>query len=110
MKRGDIVIVRQKGEFTSKPRSAVIVQASALIENAPALVVCLITGDLVVDPPFFRIPMGPTSEDGLTKKSQIMADLPIPIRQSNVSHLIVSLDDATTAKLNLALALYLELG
>lgn len=110
MKRGDVVIVRQKGVFTSKPRPAVIVQASALLTDPSAVVVCLITSELVTDPPFYRIDLRPAPANGLTKRSQIMVDLPIPIRVENVAKAIGALDDTTLGTLNTALALLLELA
>ena len=110
MKRGDIVVVRQKGVFTSKPRPAVVVQASTLLDDGSAVIMCLITGDLAADPPFYRIDVRPTPQNGLTKASQIMADLPVPILVANVADTIGVLDDATLAKVSTALALMLELG
>jgi mRNA interferase MazF len=109
MKRGDIVVVRQKGVFTSKPRPAVVVQASALL-NRNAVVVCLITSDLVTDPPFYRVDLRPTQANGLTKQSQIMADLPVPILLVNVTGTIGVLEEPVMGKLNTALALFLELA
>ena len=110
MRRGDLVTVRQKGPHTSKPRPAVIVQASVTIAPDRPVVVCLLTSDLMDDPPFFRIDVGPTPENGLEKPSQIMADLPIPILWENVGDPIGTLDPIALVKVNTALALFLELA
>lgn len=110
MKRGDLVTVRQKGVYTSKPRPAVIVQTSVLIESATSILVCLLTGDPADDPPFYRVDVAPTAANGLEKASQIMADRPIPILVTNISHPFGELDQSTLAKLNTALALMLDLA
>lgn len=109
MKRGDLVTVRQKGVHTSKPRPAVIVQASALIEQATSVVVCLLTSELVADPPFFRIDVQPTEANGLAAASQVMVDRPIPIRVENMTEPWGELDQETVARLDEALALFLDL-
>lgn len=110
MTRGDIVAVAQKGVFSGKPRPAVIVQATALLDAPSAVVVCLLTGDLLTDPPFYRIDVEPDPANGLAKRSQIMADLPTPIRAANIGPRIGALDADTLARLNTALALFLELA
>jgi len=110
MMRGDLVTVAQKGVHTSKPRPAVIVQASALIVPGRSVLVCLLTGELMDDPPFFRIDVEPTDANGLTKPSQIMADLPTPILPKNMSEPFGTLDQKTLGKLNTALALFMELA
>ena len=109
MKRGDLVTVRQKGVHTSKPRPAVIVQASALVEQAMSVVVCLLTSELAADPPFFRIDVEPTQANGLARASQIMVDRPIPIRVENMTEPFGELDQEVMARLDEALALFLNL-
>lgn len=110
LRRGDVVRVRQKGVFTGKPRPAVVVQNSDLLDDAGAVVVCLVTNERVDDPPFYRIGVRPTSRNGLQKRSQIMADLPVPILKANVTAPIGRLSEKTLGKLNAALALFLDLG
>ena len=110
MKRGDLVTVRQKGVHTSKPRPAVIVQASGLIEQATSVVVCLLTGELMADPPFFRVDVEPTEVNGLATASQIMVDRPVPIRVENMTEPCGELDQDKGARLDEALALFLDLA
>jgi mRNA interferase MazF len=88
----------------------VIVQASTLIVPGRSILVCLFTGELMDDPPFFRIDVDPTTKNGLKKPSQIMADLPVAILPDNMSEPFGALDQETVGKLNTALALILELS
>ena len=110
MKRGDVVVFAQKGVTTGKPRPGVIVQASDFLEDATMVVVCGIT-DRYADPtPFFRIEVEPTDANGLKKPSHIEADRPVPIKCDNIGKVVGEIDDATMAKLNTALALWLGLA
>jgi len=107
MKRGDLVIVAQKGHYEGKPRPAVVIQIDALVEAHPSVLVCQLSGDPRSDiGAFFRIPITPTPANGLDRPSVIMADRVVTIERGNVRDVIGQLDHATLGRLNVALALF----
>ncbi len=69
MKRGDIVTVA-----TGKPRPAIVVQSDHLLPY-PMVIVVPFTSEIDArPPPFTRITVDPTPQNGLRKVSQIMVD------------------------------------
>jgi mRNA interferase MazF len=107
MHRGDIVIIAQKGAYEGKPRPAIIIQNEQLIDTHPSILVCLVTGsDEAASGAFYRIPVEPTSANGLKKASIIQADRIVTVRIANLGQVIGRLDEATTGRLNTALALF----
>lgn len=107
MKRGDLVTVALKGE-QGKPRLALLVQADRFADLA-AVTVLPITGTLL-DAPLLRIEVEPSTQNGLTKRSQIMVDKPQTPRRSKVGAVIGRLDDTTMLAVNRALTMLLGLG
>jgi mRNA interferase MazF len=107
MRRGSVAVIAQKGVYKGKPRPAVIIQAEALLPTHPSILVCLVTGAEEGRPgAFYRIPVEPTSSNGLEKPSVIMADKIETIRRENVGQIIGYLDEATLGKLDTALLLF----
>ena len=108
MRRGEIVTVAAPGDF-GKPRPAVIVQTDYLNETHASGVICPITSELV-DAPLFRVDVSPTPENGLRKRSQIMADKPLAVRRERVGKRIGSLERTALRELERALAFVLGLA
>lgn len=108
MKRGDVVTVAAAGDY-GKPRPAVIVQTDAFPANHSSVVVCQMTSE-ISDAQDFRITIEPSSTSGLKARSQVMADKPVTIRRERVGQRIGRLDDADTARLNVALAFVMGLA
>ena len=75
MRRGDLVTVAAAGDY-GKPRPAVIVLTDAFPEDHTSVVVCQLTPELV-DAPDFRVTIEPKPENGLRRKSQVIADKPV---------------------------------
>ena len=75
MRRGDVVIIAQRGTYEGKPRPAVVIQAEAFLEEHPSVLVCHVTatGDSSSSG-FYRVPVAPTDANGLRSLSTIMAD------------------------------------
>jgi mRNA interferase MazF len=71
VRRGDIVTVAAKGDY-GKPRPAVVIQSDAL-DAADSVLVALFTST-IVDAPFYRLTVEPTTTNGLKVLSQIMVD------------------------------------
>jgi mRNA interferase MazF len=109
MRRGDVVIIAQRGVYSGKPRPAVVIQAVSL-EHHPSVLVCLMVDSEEAGSAPFRIAIDPEPGNGLNKPSLIQADRIMTIRRENIGRTIGSLDMATLGKLNTALGLFLGLG
>jgi mRNA interferase MazF len=108
MRRGELVTVAAAGDY-GKPRPAVIVQTDAFPESHASVVICQLTSDLV-DAPDFRITIEPSPENGLRRKSQVMADRPVTVRRERIGKKIGRLDTQDMARLGIALAFVLGLA
>jgi mRNA interferase MazF len=104
-KRGDVVIVRDRGRYTGKPRPALIVQSDAF-PGTGSVVVCLITSD-PVDAPVARIPI---TDAGLERASFIMVDKIIALDRAQLGRRVGEATDATMMAVNRALAVFLAIG
>ena len=107
MRRGDLVTVALQGE-QGKPRPALVVQADHFGDLA-SVTVLPITGTLI-DAPLLRVPVEPSEQNGLSKRSQIMVDKPQTPSRSRLGPVIGRLDDATLVTVNRALAVFLGLA
>jgi mRNA interferase MazF len=107
MRRGDVVIIAQRGTYEGKPRPAVVIQSDAFLDHHPSVLVCHLTStDDRASAGFFRVPVDPTDSNGLRSPSAIMVDRISTIRQANVGQVVGHLDEATMARLDMALALF----
>ena len=91
-----------------KPRPALVVQADHFGELG-SITVLPITGTLI-DAPLLRVPIDPTGQNGLAKRSQIMVDKPQTPARGRLGSVIGHLDDATMVTVNRALAVFLRLA
>lgn len=108
VRRGDITLIVVSGDY-GKPRPAVVVQTDLANETHASIVVCPLTTHLQ-DAPLFRLPVEPSSDNGLNKKSQIMVDKIVAVRKDKVRDKIGCLDKSTMLELNRALFLWLGLA
>ena len=108
MQRGDVVTVAAAGDY-GEPRPAVIVQTNALPESHASVVVCQLTSELA-NAPDFRVTVDPSPENGLRRRSQVMADKPVAIRRERIGRKIGRLGGQDMAILNAALAFALGLA
>ena len=107
MKRGDFVIVSAPGDF-GKPRPALVIQSDAY--EATATVIVLLVSSELIDAPGFRIPVGPTPENGLRLASQIQIDKAYAMPLSKFGPTIGTIDAATQSAVNSALAGFLGIA
>lgn len=107
MKRGDLVTVALQGDY-GKPRPALVIQSGQFPETA-TVTVLLITSKLV-DAPLLRLTVQPSSENGLSKPSQVMIDKAMTVRADKLGSVIGSLDQAFMLRINRSLALFLGLA
>lgn len=106
LKRGDIVIVAPPGEF-GKPRPALIVQGDLALPSA-TITYLLITSALEREPSI-RIPIEPTSQNGLLKSSEIMVDIVQTSTRSRFREVVGHIDAATLRVVDNALLVFLGL-
>lgn len=107
MRRGELVTVALQGDY-GKPRPALVVQADQFAEVG-SIVVLPITSTLV-DAPLLRLPVEPSSDNGLRAPSQIMLDKPMTVKADKIGPSFGQLDDATMVGVNRLLALFLGLA
>ena len=107
MRRGDLVTVALQGE-QGKPRPALVVQADHFA-GLPGVTVLPITATLV-EAPLLRIAVEPNAQNGLAKRSQVMADKPQTPPRGKLGPVFGRLDDATLLAVSRALAVFLGLA
>ena len=91
-----------------KPRPALVVQ-SDLFGELSAVTVLPITSTLV-DAPLLRVTVEPSSQNGLSKLSQIMIDKPQTPPRGKLGGVIGHLNDTTMLTVNRALAVFFGLA
>lgn len=107
MRRGQIWTVSGGGQYTGKPRPAVIVQDDHFDTDSVAL--CPFTTDLT-DAPLFRLIVEPDPGNGLDVPSRIMVDKITTVRRSRLGAQVGVLDDANVLRLNRALVVFLGIA
>ena len=107
MRRGDLVTVALQGD-QGKPRPALVVQSDHFGELG-SVTVLPITGTLI-DAPLLRVPVEPSGQNGLVKRSEIMVDKPQTPPRSRLGPVFGRLDDATMVTVNRGLAVFLGLA
>lgn len=74
MKRGDIILCRQKGTYSGKPRPGVIVQSNDVSEHFESVTICPITSTSIDGVDSFRVLVKPGKMNMLKKDSYVMID------------------------------------
>lgn len=109
MKRGAIITMSVKGSIASKPRPAIIVQATEFIRSDRPVLVCPLTSEAAYAP-FFRIDIDPTEENGLRVRSQAMIDRLGAVLPREVGAVIGHAAASDLARIELALVNILGLS
>jgi len=104
VKRGEVVVIAAGGPFTGKPRPAVILQSDAFVLDS--ITVSLITSERSEDL-LFRVPVLPTTENGLSQDSWIMADKIVTLRRQHVSRVIGYMGHEDMQRLHTAILIFL---
>ncbi len=109
MTRGDVIAVADRaGDFTGKPRPAVVVQ-SDLFPNLDSIVVCPLT-TIATDTPVARLRVEPSPTLPLARPSFIQVDKLTTVWRHRVGQVIGRLSPADMQRLNGAIAVFLGLG
>ena len=107
MRRGDLVTIAVQGDF-GKPRPALIIQSDQYDAHA-TITVLPVSSDLVAAP-LFRIAIQPTTENGLHKRSQVMADKAVTVRRDKVGPTFGRIDADSMVEVERCLAVFLGIA
>ena len=108
MRRGEVWTVAGGGDYTGKPRPAVIVQDDRF-DATDSITVCPITTD-PDNMPLFRIPIEPNQRNGLDEVSRIMVDKLTTVRRSRLGEPMGRLGDEDVVRLNRAILVFLGIA
>jgi mRNA interferase MazF len=108
MRRGEIWTVAGPGDYTSKPRPAVIVQSDDF-DQTGSVTLCGFTSD-ETDAPIFRIAVQPSEGNCLRSPSRLMADKITTVTKSKLGRRLGRLDEGDMRRLEQAILVFLGLG
>ncbi len=109
MRRGDIVLVVMPGDY-GKPRPAVVVQSDEVsAADYDSVVVCPMT-TFVSGGENMRLEVLPTHGNGLSTRSEVMAEKIVGLSRQRIRRTIGRLDGATVRALERTLVILLGIG
>jgi mRNA interferase MazF len=108
MKRGQIWTIAGGGDYTGKPRPAVIVQDDSFDATA-SVTICAFTTD-PTDAPLFRLPIEPSEKNGLRAQSRLMVDKLTTVSKERLGSRVGRLDDEDMVRLNRAILVFLGMA
>jgi mRNA interferase MazF len=108
MKRGQIWTIAGGGDYTGKPRPAVIVQDDSFDATA-SVTICAFTTD-PTDAPLFRVPIEPSEKNGLRAPSRLMVDKLTTVSKERLGSRVGRLDDEDMVRLNRAILVFLGMA
>ena len=108
MTRGQIWTVAGGGDYTGKPRPAVIVQDDAF-DATESVTICAFTSD-ETDAPLFRLPIEPSDRNGLNRASRLMVDKITTVSKARLGAQLGVLGDEDLVRLNRAILVLLGLA
>ena len=108
MKRGEIWTIAGGGDYTGKPRPAVIIQDNNFDATA-SITICAFTTD-PTEAPLFRIPIEPSARNGLRDPSRLMVDKLTTVSKGRLGSLVGRIDDEDMVRLNQAILVFLGMA
>lgn len=105
MRRGEVWTVAGGGDYTGKPRPAVIVQDDRF-EATESVTICVFTTD-PTEAPLLRPLVQPDDENGLEAESRMMIDKLTTVRRSRLGDRVGRLSDEDMVRLNRAVLVFL---
>jgi mRNA interferase MazF len=108
MKRGEIWTIAGGGDYTGKPRPAVIVQDDSFDATA-SVTICAFTTD-PTDAPLFRLAIEPSGKNGLRAPSRLMVDKLTTVSKGRMGSRVGRLDEVDMVRLNRAILVFLGMA
>jgi mRNA interferase MazF len=108
LKRGDIWTASGGTEYAGKPRPVVIVQDDRF-DATPSVTICAFTSD-PTDAPLFRLPIEPSTGNGLRTVSRLMVDKIVTIPKDKLGRRLGRLADDDLVRLNRAIMVFFGLA
>lgn len=108
MKRGDIISAAGRGDFSTKPRPSLVVQADAFNQHHPSITVCPITSTITGDG-LYRIVVEADPTNGLQRNSEIEIDRVQAIWRERARSVIGQVSDDVMFAVDQALRRWLAL-
>jgi mRNA interferase MazF len=108
VKRGEVYIAAAKGAYTGKPRPVLVIQDDSFDATA-SITVCQFTTD-PVDAPLLRIPIDPSTSNGLERTSSLMVDKITTVTKTSLGERLGQLTDEEMLKLNRSVAVFLGIA
>ena len=105
MRRGEIRTVAGGGDYTGKPRPAVILQDDRF-EATDSITICAFTPD-PTEAPLLRIKVEPNELNGLDGPSRLMVDKVTTVRRTQLGTRVGRLDHDDVVRLNRAILVFL---
>jgi mRNA interferase MazF len=105
MRRGEIWTVAGGPDYAGKPRPVIIVQDDRF-SGTNSVMVCPLTTN-PTEAPIFRREVDPTTVNGLSQPSRIMADKLMTVPRSKIGRRIGRLEDAHMAWIGQAVLVFL---
>ncbi|MBR2123767.1 MAG: type II toxin-antitoxin system PemK/MazF family toxin [Acetobacter sp.] len=107
LKRGDIVIMTEKGSYSKKPRPALVIQAKQF-STLESVTLLPLTSDIerTLD---FRIEIQPSHKNKLEKPSQIMVDKILTVKRSSIGRFLGHIEEDLLLKVDENLTEFLGL-
>jgi mRNA interferase MazF len=106
--RGEIYTAAARGAYSGKPRPVVVVQDDRF-DATGSVTVCPFTTN-PVDAPLLRIPIEPSSDNGLDQPSSLMVDKVTTVPRSGLGQHLGRLRDDELVQLNRSLIVFLGLA
>ena len=108
MRRGEIWTIAGGGDYTGKPRPAVIVQDDSFDATA-SITICAFTTN-PTEAPLFRILVEPTEGNGLLLPSSLTVDKLTTVPKDRIGSRVGRLDDKDRLRLDRAIVVFLGLA
>ena len=108
MKRGEIWTVAGANDYAGKPRPALILQDDRF-DATKSITICVVTSDQS-EAPLFRIPVTPSTQNGLNTDSMLMVDKITTVPKNKLGQRIGELEADDMARVNQAVLIFLGLA
>jgi mRNA interferase MazF len=104
MKRGNLVTIALTGDY-GKPRPGLIIQSDLFLNTGSVTILPLTTH--LIDAPIIRIPVEPTTENGLTSLSFVMVDKLYTTSREKIGSILGHINSKIMLEIERSLAVFI---